>query len=146
MPWEFTEQGVAMLSSVLPSPQAAIVNIEIARASVRLREGRLRPGDPTREAGGIYLESDRAKVDVAWLAERQPHQPAGRHGRIAGVIVKHEVPQTVDDRPAAVDVDGLGDVRMVPDEDTRTPEELLDIIEEKGQEIAKASAVLRSLP
>src|SRR5262245_1219616 len=29
LPWEFTEQGVAMLSSVLRSPTAARVNIEI---------------------------------------------------------------------------------------------------------------------
>ncbi len=38
LPWAFTEQGVAMLSSVLRSPQAAVVNIEIMRAFVRLRE------------------------------------------------------------------------------------------------------------
>lgn len=34
----FTEQGVAMLSSVLRSPQAIAVNVEIMRAFVRLRE------------------------------------------------------------------------------------------------------------
>jgi hypothetical protein len=37
-PYAFTEQGVAMLSSVLSSPQAISVNIEIMRAFVRLRE------------------------------------------------------------------------------------------------------------
>lgn len=37
-PYAFTEQGVAMLSSVLSSPQAIAVNIEIMRAFVRLRE------------------------------------------------------------------------------------------------------------
>ena len=37
-PFAFTEQGVAMLSSVLGSPQAVAVNIEIMRAFVRLRE------------------------------------------------------------------------------------------------------------
>ena len=36
-PWAFTEQGVAMLSSVLRSAQAAHVNVEIMRAFVRLR-------------------------------------------------------------------------------------------------------------
>jgi phage regulator Rha-like protein len=35
--YAFTEQGVAMLSSVLRSPQAITVNIEIMRAFVRLR-------------------------------------------------------------------------------------------------------------
>jgi len=37
-PYAFTEQGVAMLSSVLRSDQAVQVNIEIMRAFVRLRE------------------------------------------------------------------------------------------------------------
>jgi len=36
-PFAFTEQGVAMLSSVLKSPRAIAVNIEIMRAFVRLR-------------------------------------------------------------------------------------------------------------
>ncbi len=37
-PYVFTEQGVAMLSSVLRSRRAVAVNIEIMRAFVRLRE------------------------------------------------------------------------------------------------------------
>jgi len=37
-PYAFTEEGVAMLSSVLRSDQAVSVNIEIMRAFVRLRE------------------------------------------------------------------------------------------------------------
>jgi hypothetical protein len=37
LPYVFTEQGVAMLSSVLRSPGAVQVNIEIMRAFVRLR-------------------------------------------------------------------------------------------------------------
>jgi hypothetical protein len=37
-PYAFTEQGVAMLSSVLRSPRAAQVNIEIMRAFVRFRQ------------------------------------------------------------------------------------------------------------
>lgn len=36
-PYAFTEQGVAMLSSVLRSPRAVRVNIEIMRVFVRLR-------------------------------------------------------------------------------------------------------------
>jgi len=38
LPYAFTEQGVAMLSSVLRSKQAVHVNIEIMRAFVRLRQ------------------------------------------------------------------------------------------------------------
>src|SRR5438128_1542318 len=37
LPYAFTEHGVAMLSSVLRSPRAVLVNIEIIRAFVRLR-------------------------------------------------------------------------------------------------------------
>ena len=37
-PYAFTEQGVAMLSSVLGSPRAIGVNIEIMRTFVRLRQ------------------------------------------------------------------------------------------------------------
>jgi hypothetical protein len=37
-PYAFTEQGIAMLSSVLRSPRAIAVNIEIMRAFVRLRQ------------------------------------------------------------------------------------------------------------
>ena len=38
LPFAFTEQGVAMLSSVLNSERAIEVNIEIVRAFVRIRE------------------------------------------------------------------------------------------------------------
>ena len=38
LPFAFTEQGVAMLSSVLRSKRAVQVNIEIMRAFVRLRQ------------------------------------------------------------------------------------------------------------
>jgi transposase-like protein len=39
--WAFTEQGVAMLSSVLKSKTAVDVNIEIMRAFVRMRRAAL---------------------------------------------------------------------------------------------------------
>ena len=38
MPYVFTEQGVAMLSTVLNSERAVLVNIEIMRAFVKLRQ------------------------------------------------------------------------------------------------------------
>ena len=40
LPYAFTEQGVAMLSSVLRSRRAVLVNIEIMRAFVRHRRRR----------------------------------------------------------------------------------------------------------
>jgi hypothetical protein len=38
LPYAFTEQGVSMLSSVLRSKRAVMVNVEIMRAFVRLRQ------------------------------------------------------------------------------------------------------------
>jgi len=38
LPYAFTENGVAMLSSILRSPKAILVNIEIMRVFTRLRE------------------------------------------------------------------------------------------------------------
>ena len=38
MPYVFTEQGIAMLSSVLSSDRAVTVNIEIMRTFVKLRQ------------------------------------------------------------------------------------------------------------
>ena len=38
LPYAFTEQGVAMLSSVLNSPRAILVNIQIIRTFTKMRE------------------------------------------------------------------------------------------------------------
>jgi hypothetical protein len=48
-PYAFTEQGVAMLSSVLRSPRAVQVNIGIMRAFVRLREMLMSNADLARK-------------------------------------------------------------------------------------------------
>jgi hypothetical protein len=48
-PMAFTEQGVAMLSSVLRGPRAVQVNIAIMRAFVRLREMLMSNGDLARK-------------------------------------------------------------------------------------------------
>ncbi|MEK7864126.1 MAG: ORF6N domain-containing protein [Chloroflexota bacterium] len=37
LPWAFSEHGVAMLSTVLRSPRAIAVSVEVVRAFVRLR-------------------------------------------------------------------------------------------------------------
>jgi hypothetical protein len=44
-PYAFTEQGVAMLSTVLGSPRAIAVNIEIMRTFVRVRQLAATHGD-----------------------------------------------------------------------------------------------------
>jgi hypothetical protein len=50
-PYAFTEQGVAMLSSVLRSKRAVRVNIEIMRAFVKLREMMARHKDLAVSSG-----------------------------------------------------------------------------------------------
>ena len=52
LPYVFTEQGVAMLSSVLRSPQSIKVNIEIMRAFIHLRQTL----SATKELGKGLLE------------------------------------------------------------------------------------------
>lgn len=61
-PYAFTEQGVAMLSGVLRSPQAIEVNINITRAFVRMRQYLLTHA-PKQELDELrqrieYLEED----------------------------------------------------------------------------------------
>lgn len=53
LPLAFTEQGVAMLSSVLRSPRATQVNIAIMRAFVQLREGLAAQGELGRRLAEI---------------------------------------------------------------------------------------------
>ncbi len=57
-PFVFTEQGVAMLSSVLRSDQAVQVNIEIMRAFVRLRELLATHQDLARKVNSLERKYD----------------------------------------------------------------------------------------
>ena len=56
LPYAFTEQGVAMLSSVLNSERAIRVNIAIMRAFVRLREILLTHKDLSDKIAGLELK------------------------------------------------------------------------------------------
>jgi hypothetical protein len=57
-PHAFTEQGVAMLSSVLRSPRAVQVNIGIMRAFVRLRQLIASHADLARKLAGLESKYD----------------------------------------------------------------------------------------
>ena len=57
-PMAFTEQGVAMLSSVLRSPRAVQVNIAIMRAFVRLREMLLTNAELARKLADLERKYD----------------------------------------------------------------------------------------
>jgi hypothetical protein len=86
LPWAFTEHGVAMLSSVLRSPAAVKVNIEIMRTFVRLRRLMATPGELveqlTRLAETVQLHDEqiRAIAQVLNKLMEQPAQPKRQIG------------------------------------------------------------------
>ena len=86
LPWAFTEQGVAMLSSVIRSPTAVRVNIEIMRIFVRLRRLMATPGELveqlTRLAETVQLHDKQIKTIAQVLNQlmEQPTEPIHRIG------------------------------------------------------------------
>src|ERR1035437_5616763 len=78
-PYAFTEQGVTMLSSVLRSPRAVLVNIAIMRALVRLREMLLTNADLARKLADLERKYDsqfKAVFDaIRQLMAPPPPQP-----------------------------------------------------------------------
>ena len=78
LPYAFTEQGVAMLSSVLRSPRAVQVNIAIMRTFVRLREMLLSNAELARKLAALENKYD-AQFKVVFDAIRElmlPPEPA----------------------------------------------------------------------
>jgi|GEM_PF-310191 len=79
LPYAFTEQGVAMLSSVLRSPRAVQVNIAIMRTFVRLREMLLTNADLARKLADLERKYDfqfKAVFDaIRQLMAPPPPQP-----------------------------------------------------------------------
>lgn len=57
-PYAFTEQGVAMLSSVLGSPRAIAVNIEIMRTFVRVRALAATHADLAKRLGELEVTTE----------------------------------------------------------------------------------------
>jgi hypothetical protein len=85
-PWVFTEHGVAMLSSVLRSPTAVRVNIEIMRAFVRLRRLMATPGELveqlTRLAESVQIHDEQIQsiIQVLKAMQERPEEPRRRIG------------------------------------------------------------------
>ena len=73
-PYAFTEQGVAMLSSVLRSKRAIRVNVEIMRAFVRLRQLLASHKDLARRLDDLEKRYD-AQFKVVFDAIRQLMEP-----------------------------------------------------------------------
>ena len=75
LPFAFTEQGVAMLSSVLKSPRAIQVNIEIMRAFVRLRQMVTSNADLERKLNALERKYD-GQFKIVFAAIRELTEPA----------------------------------------------------------------------
>ena len=73
-PYAFTEQGVAMLSSVLRSKRAVAVNIEIMRAFVRLRQMLAGHAELARKVDELEKKYD-SQFSVVFDAIRQLMTP-----------------------------------------------------------------------
>jgi ORF6N domain len=86
-PYAFTEQGVAMLSTVLNSERAIPVNIEIMRAFVRLRQILASNAELARKMDALERKYD-AQFKVVFDAIRQLMTPPEPNKRKIGFLVK----------------------------------------------------------
>jgi hypothetical protein len=83
LPYAFTEQGVAMLSSVLNSERAILVNIQIMRAFTKLRKMLLAHADLKRKIETMERKYDK-QFKIVFEAIKQlltpPEKPKRRIG------------------------------------------------------------------
>ena len=82
-PYAFTEQGVAMLSSVLRSKRAITVNIEIMRAFVKLRQMLASNAELSRRLDELESKYDK-QFKVVFNAIRQLMSPPARKRKEIG--------------------------------------------------------------
>ena len=82
-PYAFTEQGVAMLSSVLHGERAVRVNIEIMRAFVQLRQMLLSHADLARKVAALEKKYD-SQFKVVFDAIRELMTPPESRKRRIG--------------------------------------------------------------
>ena len=89
LPFAFTEQGVAMLSSVLRSKRAVQVNIEIMRAFVRLRQMLASNSQLATKLADMEKKYD-AQFKVVFDAIRQLMTPPQPKKRKIGFLVEEK--------------------------------------------------------
>ena len=93
-PYAFTEQGVAMLSSILKSRRAVQVNIEIMRTFVRLRRMLASNAALARKLDELEKKYD-AQFSIVFDAIRElmrPPEPQAPKRRIGFVVEEPRVP------------------------------------------------------
>jgi hypothetical protein len=94
-PYAFTEQGVAMLSSVLRSPRAVQVNIAIMRAFVKLREMLASHSELARRLEEMESKYDEQFREV-FDAIRELMEPPEKPRRQIGFHASDHAPDTGD--------------------------------------------------
>ncbi|MBW2741845.1 MAG: ORF6N domain-containing protein [Deltaproteobacteria bacterium] len=92
LPYVFTEQGVAMLSSVLNSKRAIDVNIAIMRAFVQLRKMITSNNKLARKLAELeqHLESHDEQIQAIFEAIRQLMTPPAKPRKNIGFVVKEK--------------------------------------------------------
>lgn len=92
LPYAFTEQGVAMLSSVLKSRQAVRVNIAIMRAFVRLREALSLHKELAHKLAELErkIESHDESISTLFEAMRQLMTPPEKPPKEIGFHIKED--------------------------------------------------------
>ena len=95
LPYAFTEQGVAMLSSVLNSERAVKVNIAIMRAFVKLRRILETSRDLARKFSELERRVGKHDEEIAGIIEaiRQLMAPAENPRREIGFHVREKTPR-----------------------------------------------------
>jgi hypothetical protein len=95
LPYVFTEQGVAMLSSVLRSRRAVEVNIEIMRAFVQLRRFLSAHRDLAQKLAKLEhkIGAHDEQIQAIFNAIRQLMTPPEPNKRKIGFLVKERAPR-----------------------------------------------------
>lgn len=90
MPYAFTQEGIAMLSSVLRGPRAVAVNIEIMRAFIRMHGMLISVDELARKLEAVERKALAHDKDLEEVFEalrelmtpaRPPHREIGFHAR-----------------------------------------------------------------
>jgi hypothetical protein len=99
LPYAFTQEGIAMLSSVLRSPRAVAVNIEIMRAFIRMRGMLVSVDELARKLDALEQKALAHDKDLEEVFEalrelmnppEPPHREIGFHTRpeVKGPVAK----------------------------------------------------------
>jgi hypothetical protein len=105
LPWVFTEHGVAMLSSVLNSPQGVQVNIAIMRAFVHMRRISTTPGELVNQlielARTVQLHDGQIKQIVEVLTQIMEPPPGPPKRKIGFHQTESHLLQSPNGQPSA---------------------------------------------